>query len=137
MNKSKAMVDYQKSRSESKRIKVESTLDSLKKKKKSISKTEFCKMAGCSLQFLYKYPSLNNEVNRFCNPSSKKINNDVESKDTIIMALRAKIKMLEQENSALKKDNSYKERCDKLEDKVAHLEEQLKNAYSSNLDDDF
>ena len=137
MSKSKAMVDYQKSRSESKKAKVEATLDSLKKKKKIISKTEFCKMAGCSLQFLYKYPELNNEVDKFCNPSSKKINKNMESKDTIIMTLRAKIKMLEQENSALKKDSQYKERCEILEEKVKHLEEQLKNSYASNLDDDF
>ena len=114
MSKSKAMVDYQKSRSESKKAKGEATLDSIKKKKKIISKTEFCKMAGCSLQFLYKYPELNNEVDRFCNPSSKKINKSMESKDTIIMTLRAKIKMLEQENSALKKDSQYKERCEIL-----------------------
>ena len=94
-------------------------------------------MAGCSLQFLYKYPELNNEVDRFCNPSSKKINKSMESKDTIIMTLRAKIKMLEQENSALKKDSQYKERCEMIEEKVKHLEEQLKNSYASNLDDDF
>lgn len=137
MSKSKAMVEYQKSRSESKKAKVEATLDSIKKKKKIISKTEFCKMAGCSLQFLYKYPELNNEVDRFCNPSSKKINKNMESKNTIIMTLRAKIKMLEQENSALKKDSQYKERCEMLEEKVKHLEEQLKNSYASNLDDDF
>lgn len=74
---------------------------------------------------------------RFCNPSSKKINNNMESKDTIIMTLRAKIKMLEQENSALKRDSQYKERCEMLEEKVKHLEEQLKNSYASNLDDDF
>lgn len=137
MKKELNMLEYQQNRKDITRERVEATLKSVKRSKNTITKKEFCKKAGVSLQYLYKYPELNEEVNKYCNISGNKKKQSVDSKDTIITTLRAENKMLKTKLAEYEKDEKYKTKYDESLIRIKELEKQLKEAYCSNLDDDF
>ncbi len=138
MKKSTAMVEFQKNRKDISRQKVENTIRKLKRSKKQISKTEFCKMAGVSLQYLYKYPELLAEIETICIPSGRRKKRQTpDSKDTIITSLRAENKSLKNKIAEYDKEEKYKIRYENAIKRIEELEKQLKEAYNSQLDMDF
>ncbi len=137
MKKELNMLEYQQNRKDATRERVEAALRSIKRSKKIITKKEFCQKAGVSLQYLYKYPELNAEVSKYCNTTGHKKKQSVDSKDTIITTLRAENKSLKTKLAEYQKDEKYKAKYDEALIRIKELEKQLKEAYSSNLDDDF
>ncbi|MCI5857867.1 MAG: hypothetical protein MR016_10985 [Agathobacter sp.] len=137
MKKSNSMVEYQKNRKNSTQERVEKTILKFKRSKKNPTKTEFCKMAEVSLQYLYKYPELNAEVDKVCSGSTKKRKQTVESKETIITSLRAENKRLKSIIAEYEKDGKYKAKYDEALERITELEKQLENSYLENLDDNF
>ena len=131
------MLEYQQNRKDATRERVEAVLKSVKRSKKPITKKEFCKKAEVSMQYLYKYPDLNAEVSKYCQTTGHKKNQSVDSKDTIITTLRAENKMLKTKLAEYQKDEKYKAKYDEAQTRIKELEKQLKEAYCSNLDDDF
>lgn len=138
MKKEKAMVEYQQNRKDATLQKVEDMIRKTKRNKKPITKTLFCKQAGVSLQYLYKYPDLMEEVNKVCIPTGrKKTEQNRDSKDTIITSLRAENKLLKNKLSEYEKDEKYKTKYDEAMKRIKELEKQLTESYNSHLDTDF
>ena len=126
MKKSTAMVEFQKNRKDISRQKVENTIRKLKRSKKQISKTEFCKMAGVA------------EIETICIPSGRRKKRQTpDSKDTIITSLRAENKSLKNKIAEYDKEEKYKIRYENAIKRIEELEKQLKEAYNSQLDMDF
>lgn len=138
MKKEKSMVEYQQNRKDATLQKVEDMIKKTKRNKKPITKTQFCKQAGVSLQYLYKYPDLMEEVNKVCIPTGrKKTEQNIDSKDTIITSLRAENKVLKNRLSEYEKDEKYKTKYDEAMKRIKELEKQLAESYNTNLDTDF
>lgn len=139
MKKEKSMIEYQKNKKSATRERVEKELAKLKRRKTSTTKSEFCKAAGITLQYLYKYPDLNDEVNKYCKPTSakKKKNQTSETKDTIIITLRAEIRTLKKQIQEQEKDEKYKEKYESAQREIKKLKMQLETAYASVLDSNF
>lgn len=138
MKKEKAMVDYQQNRKDTTLQKVKDMIRKTKRNKTPITKTQFCKQAGVSLQYLYKYPDLMDEVNKVCiQTGRKKTTQNTDSKDTIITTLRAENKALKNKISEYERDEKYKTRYDEAMKRIKELEKQLAESYNSHLDTDF
>lgn len=102
-----------------------------------MTKTDFCKKAGVSLPYLYKYPELNAEVSKYCTPTGHKEKQSSDSKDTIITSLRAENRLLKNKLAEFEKAEKYKAKCDELSRRIKELEKQLQEAYCSSLDNGF
>ena len=138
MKKEKAMIEYQQNRKDTTLQKVEDMIRKTKRNKKPITKTQFCKQAGVSIQYLYKYPDLMEEVNKVCiSTGRKKIEQNSDSKDTIITSLRAENKVLKNKVTEYEKDGKYKTKYDEAMKRIKELEKQLTESYNSHLDTDF
>ena len=138
MKKEKAMVEYQQNRKDATLQKVKDMIRKAKRNKKPITKTQFCKQAGVSVQYLYKYPNLMEEVNKVCIQTGiKKTTQNADSKDTIITSLRAENKVLKNRLSEYEKDEKYKTKYDEALKRIKELEKQLTESYNSHLDTDF
>lgn len=137
MKKATEMVEYQKNRKDNVRKRVEDTIAKIKRRKTPVTKTEFCKLANISIQYLYKYPDLNEEVNKYCVSTGKKYKQSGDSKDSIINSLRSENRSLKQQLAELNNDERYKIKYEQAQERIKELELQLKNSYSSNLDMNF
>ena len=138
MKKEKAMVEYQQNRKDATLQKVKDMIRKAKRNKKPITKTQFCKQAGVSVQYLYKYPNLMEEVNKVCiQTGRKKTTQNADSIDTIITSLRAENKVLKNRLSEYEKDEKYKTKYDEALKRIKELEKQLTESYNSHLDTDF
>lgn len=138
MKKEKSMIEYQQNRKDATLKKVEDMIRKIKRNKKPVTKTQFCKQAGVSLQYLYKYPELMEEVNKVCIPTGrKKTEQNCDSKDTIITSLRAENKVLKNRLSEYEKDEKYKTKYDEAMKRIKELEKQLAESYNTHLDTDF
>lgn len=137
MKKETSMVEYQKNKKDVTRARVEDMIRKIKRNKTPITKSEFCKRAEITIQYLYKYPDLNAEVNRYCKPTGKKVVQSVDSKDSIIVALRAENKRLKEQLAEFQKDEKYKTKYDEAQNEIKKLKQQLATAYASTLDDNF
>lgn len=138
MKKEKSMIEYQQNRKDATIQKVEDMLRKTKRNKKPITKTQFCKQAGVSIQYLYKYPALMEEVNKVCIPTGrKKTEQNRDSKDTIITSLRAENKALKTKLNEYEKDERYKTKYDEAMKRIKELEKQLAESYNTHLDTDF
>ena len=138
MKKEKAMVEYKQNRKDATLQKVKDMIRKAKRNKKPITKTQFCKQAGVSVQYLYKYPNLMEEVNKVCiQTGRKKTTQNADSKDTIITSLRAENKVLKNRLSEYEKDEKYKTKYDEALKRIKELEKQLTESYNSHLDTDF
>lgn len=138
MKKEKSMIEYQQNRKDATLKKVEDMIRKIKRNKKPVTKTQFCKQAGVSLQYLYKYPELMEEVNKVCIPTGrKKTEQNCDSKDAIITSLRAENKVLKNRLSEYEKDEKYKTKYDEAMKRIKELEKQLAESYNTHLDTDF
>lgn len=138
MKKEKSMIEYQQNRKDETLKKVEDMIRKTKRNKKPITKTQFCKKAGVSLQYLYKYPDLLTEVNAVCiQTGRKKTEQNIDSKDAIITSLRAENKALKNKVTEYEKDEKYKIKYDEAMKRIKELEKQLTESYNSHLDTDF
>ena len=109
MKKEKSMIEYQQNRKDATIQKVKDMIRKTKRNKKPLTKTQFCKQAGVSLQYLYKYPDLLAEVSAVCiQTGRKKTKQNSDSKDTIITSLRAENKALKNKVTEYEKDEKYK-----------------------------
>ena len=132
------MVEYQQNRKDITLQRVKDTIKRFKRSKKPISKTQFCKEAGISIRYLYKYPEILEEVNKVCIPTGRrKTKQTTDSKDAIITSLRAENKSLKLKLSEYEKDEKYKAKYDMAMASIKELEKQLEASYSTHLDTNF
>lgn len=132
-----AMTDYNKERSHKKEQAVIDAINKLKKKEDLFSLSEICKEAGCSRQYIYKNPTLLELVNKYRNVDTKKKVQTKDSKDVLILSLRAEITTLKKEISSLKNNENYKEKYENMKAENEKLKMQLEQAYKDNMNIDF
>lgn len=135
--------NYQSNRHLDKYNSLIKAIDDMKSKGLKLSKAELCKIAGVSNNYFSRYPDLNEAYYSAIGEvaKSKKINQTADSKDAIIISLKAAIVLKDKEIAKNKKSMIEHERImaskDKkiatLESEVSSLKKQLEAAYNQTL----
>lgn len=128
MKNTNKIVSLAKDKSEQKQQEVINTINEMIKSEDKITFYSVYQKAGVSKSFVY-----NNEQIRGLIESHRKttikMRQSQDAKDVIIESLKRKIKDLENENNGLKKDESWKDKHDKLSVENKQLKLQLEKAY--------
>ena len=109
-DRSKALVEFSKKRSEEKIGYVKSVINQMVEEHKRISVYSVQKASGVSKTFIYAHDELLNLIKDLKGEDGKKPEISAEAVDTVIAALKVEIKELRKENKALKQDRLWKEK---------------------------
>ena len=131
------MTEYNKERSHKKEQAVIDAINKLKKGNSTISLSDICKEAGCSRQFIYNNEKLLKLVNQYRDVDTKKKVQSRDSKDVLILTLKAENTQLRKQIKTLQEETNFKEKYDELKEENEALKKQLEQAYLQKLDVDF
>ncbi|EHO62174.1 DUF6262 family protein [Dialister succinatiphilus] len=107
-DRSKAMVEFSKNRSEQKIEYVKSVISQMEMEHKKISVYSVQKASGVSKTFIYAHSELIDLIRNL--KGEKKPDISAEAADTVIAALKVEIEELKKENKMLKQDRLWKEK---------------------------
>lgn len=109
-DRSKALVEFSKKRSEEKIEYVKSIISRMVEEHKKISVYSVQKASGVSKTFIYAHDELLNLIKDLKGEGGKKPDISPEAADTVIAALKVEIEELKKENKVLKQDRLWKEK---------------------------
>lgn len=112
-------------------------INTVRKSNKPFTLAAVCEEAEISRSYFTKHPEMMEIVNRYRKPTGRKRIQTQDSKDTLILSLKAENKKLRNQLKAIDINDNYKQKYDDALIKIATLEKQLKQALESNIDLDF
>lgn len=129
-NKTQVVCEMAKEKSKRRQEEVLLAIKKMEKSKESISFYSVAKKTGASKSYLYGNELISFTIKK-AREGSQTSKRSKESKDAIIKSLLLKIKLLEKEKSDLIAGNeeSYKNKCERLQEENRELKSQLRAAY--------
>ena len=129
-NKTQAICEMAKEKSKKRQEEVLSAIKKMEKSEEKITYYGVAKKTGASKSYLYGNEIISSTITK-AREGSQKSKRSTESKDAIIKSLLVKIKQLEKEKADIIAGNedSYKRKCERLQEENMELKSQLRAAY--------